>query len=66
MEHNPLVRDGTHERVFVAELQPGDVTAFNEVVEQVERVHDGVLVHLNDGTTITYRNGGSTILVKTH
>lgn len=49
-ESNPLVRSGEYERVFVADLRPGDVNPFGEVVESITR-------HGDETATVFYDNG---------
>jgi hypothetical protein len=65
VENNSLVRDGSHVRVFVADLEPGDVTAFGETVVRTQRLRDErVLVYLSTGQVTTYRNPGAVILIR--
>lgn len=47
---NPLIADGSHERIFAAEVIPGDVNAFGEEVASVHRHGDTLVI-------ITYTNG---------
>lgn len=65
-ETNPLVLSGAYERVFACEAEAGDVTVFGERVESVERVTDDkTLVRLNNGQTLVYGQGKSTLLIET-
>lgn len=68
-EENKFVVDGSHERVFVCELEPGDVNVFGEMVTQVlvyEHTRSGVQVQFAHGETIYYRKASSTVLIRTH
>lgn len=66
-EWNPLVLDGQCERVYVIELEPGDVTPFGEVVESVIRRGDNsTTVYMKDGSVQHYGKGTSTVLIATH
>ena len=51
-------------RVFVCELEPGDVTAWGETVDHVERVTDNrTHVHFTNGAISAYGRGTSTVLI---
>jgi hypothetical protein len=52
-------------RSYVVELEPGDVTAFDETVESVERITDNrTFVRMVDGNLFTYGKADTTILVR--
>lgn len=52
-------------RVYVVELEPGDITIFDEVVERVDRVTDSrTLIHMSNGHVSAYSKAYSTILIK--
>lgn len=63
-ETNPLVLDGSHERVYVAEVEPGDVLAWGERVLSVYRRGTRVTIRSEIGT-YAYSHAGSTVLVRT-
>jgi len=64
-EKNPLVLSGEYERVYVCELEAGDITVFGETVESVHRKDDSITyVYLTNGDMQVYGDGLSTILIK--
>jgi len=65
-ETNRLVLDGTMQRVFVSELEPGDVTALGWTVENTRRVTDNrTLVTTTDGDTYSFGRADWTMLIET-
>lgn len=65
-ERSPLVLSGEFERIPVADLRPGDVTALDEVVHQIlSREPDRTLVQMTNGHLSVYGAGETTTLVKT-
>jgi hypothetical protein len=65
-ETNRLVIDGTLERVFVVELEPGDVTALGWTVASVRRVSDHrTFVVTTTGETYSFGHAESTMLIET-
>jgi len=64
-EKNPLVLSGEYERVFVCELEPGDITVWGKVVNKIERVTDNFTkVFYEDGSVEHYGRALSTTLIK--
>lgn len=64
-ETNPLVASGEYIRSYVCELEPGDVTVFDETVQSVERVTDErTIVTFTNGHQSAYGRASSTMLVK--
>jgi hypothetical protein len=52
-------------RVYVCELEAGDVTAFGETVESVDRVSDHrTVVRFTNGEVTAYGNGHTTALIE--
>jgi len=64
-ERNPLILSGEYERVYVCELEPGNVIATGETVERVERAGVGTWVDYTDRRQSYYGRSDSTVLVST-
>jgi hypothetical protein len=64
VETNPLILSGEYVRVYVADLLPGDVTAFGKTVKNIVRYAYKVGVSYVDGSRETWSNEYETILVK--
>lgn len=64
-EQNALVRDGIAERVFVAELEPGDrlVAYDGETVERVKRINDSSTMVYTDKGLYSFGRANTTLLV---
>lgn len=62
----PVIIDGVeHDRTYVVELEPGDVTAFDEEVLRVRRITDrSTIVYLTNGESRSYSMPGATMLTK--
>lgn len=64
-ERNALVASGEFVRVFVAEVQPGEVDAFGETVASVVFVGERVGLSFESGRVASYRDPAATILIRT-
>lgn len=65
MEHNTLVASGEFARVYVCELEPGDVLATGETVA-ADAVRSGlsVWVEFVGGAVASYGRADTTVLVR--
>lgn len=64
-ETNRLVLTGQAERVFVCEVEPGDVNMFDETAEHVVRLSDQrTVIWWSTGSCSGYNRADSTILIK--
>ena len=64
-ELNKLVASGEYERVYVCELEPGDIIVGYKVVDKIERVTDNFIkVFYEDGSLEHYGRALSTTLIK--
>ena len=52
-----------YERVYVSELEAGDVTPFGETIASVERKDGRVYVKMESDHTVSYRRADATTLI---
>lgn len=64
-EWNPLVSSGEYQRIYVSELEPGMVTAFDKTIAEVNHLpSEKVRVRYTDGTSERYGNPLTTLLIR--
>jgi hypothetical protein len=64
-EWNPLVSSGEYQRIYVSELEPGMVTAFDKTIAEVDHFpNEKVRVRYTDGDSEWYGNPLSTLLIR--